>query len=110
MDEDGYPEEAELDALKTWHIRSQADLDALWEAARKLWSYPDRFVPTGGLPEDWPRVMRQADWYVSTGGWSGNEDVIGALQRNFIFWSFCWRATIAGGHYWFRIANAIRSR
>jgi len=40
---------------------------------------------------------------ISTGGWSGHEDIIEALSCNFVFWSLYWRATIRGGHYTFRI-------
>ena len=36
-----------------------------------------------------------------TGGWSGNEDIVGALQKNFIFWSMYWQRSERGGHYYF---------
>ena len=36
-----------------------------------------------------------------TGGWSGNEDLIRALQKSY-FWSF-WRISKVGGHYYFKI-------
>jgi len=37
-----------------------------------------------------------------TGGWSENEEVIGALQHS-MFWVFYWAKSVRGGHYYFRI-------
>ncbi len=39
---------------------------------------------------------------LSTAGWSGNEDIICALQSNFLFWQY-WINSHVGGHYVFRI-------
>ena len=38
-----------------------------------------------------------------TGEWSGNESIISEMKRNSLFWSFCWRKSITGGHFWFKI-------
>jgi len=37
-----------------------------------------------------------------TFGWSGNEDVIEAMKKNF-FWFFFWEMSVRGGHYWFKL-------
>lgn len=38
-----------------------------------------------------------------TGGWTMNENIIDALQKNYLFWSLYWQKTIKGGHYYFSI-------
>ena len=42
-------------------------------------------------------------YYLATGGWSGNEDIIGALKKNYMFWSLCWYKSQRGGAFWFKI-------
>lgn len=99
LDGDGYPTESALERIRKW---SWKDFRGLWLFLKSIWSYPDRAVERRVLPsEEW--FLGDSNCYLSTGGWSGNEDVIGALRRNPLFWSFCWRASRAGGHYWFHI-------
>ena len=66
MDEDGYPEEHELKRIAEW---PHDDWAALLEYVRERWTYQDRWTVADGK------------LFVSTGGWSGNEDLIRALQR-----------------------------
>ena len=70
MDSDGYPTEEELLRVEKW-----PDVDAAaWLAyVKTLWHFPD-----WGWREEGDRV------FASTGGWSGNEDVIAAMQKNFL--------------------------
>lgn len=88
-----YPREEGLKTIREWDF-SVKPIAGLLEYIRQLWKYDDRFILTG------KRVLRL---YLSTGGWSGNEDIIIALKQNFVFWSLCWQKSTIGGHYWFRI-------
>ena len=45
--------------------------------------------------------------FLSTGGWSGNEAIIQAIQENRIFWSMCWQESRRGGHYKFDLTKLI---
>ena len=40
-------------------------------------------------------------YYLSTGGWSGNEDIIQALMENTMFHLMYWLESTRGGHYVF---------
>lgn len=92
LDSDGYPTSEALDKIRDWEVRSFDDLHALWSFVESLWYYPDYF-----------RVDGPGNWYVSTGGWSGNEDIIAALQHNYLFWSLCWVQSRRGGHHIFTL-------
>jgi len=55
---------------------------------------------------DWGFILSGEEEFtlsLSTGGWSGNEDIIRALKKNFIFWSMYWQMNRRGGHYQFKI-------
>lgn len=99
LGDDGYPSEQELKTISGWIITKEADIQALLEYVRARWTYPEYF---GYQPE------RLADgappnkpFGVSTGGWSGNESLIGALEDNLMFWACCWHRSERGGHYVF---------
>jgi hypothetical protein len=48
----------------------------------------------------WRETRRR--YYLSTGGWSGNEELIDALKTsNCFFWSLRWLSSRRGGHYVF---------
>ena len=81
-----YPTEAALERIEHW----EGDLRELMAFAHSIW-----------WAADWGWNQEGDDYYVSTGGWSGNEDIIGALRSNFLFWSLHHRSTRAGGHFMF---------
>jgi len=48
-------------------------------------------------------------YQVSTAGWSGNEDIIAALEANRPFWEQSWVSYRVGGHYEFKVKMAVPS-
>ena len=94
MDQHGYPEECELAKISAWQVK-QDDMKAFLDYLESKWHWPDSgFKLTG------KKVLRLE---LHTGGWSGNEEVIDALEKNWIFWTLSWMSSHRGGHYYFRI-------
>ena len=94
FDSDGYPTDETLRRIREWPAETLHDLPAF---VCKAWSYPDRAVL-----DDNKNTL-----YLSTGGWSGNESIIGALQASHIFWLFAWQQSQRGGHYWFDLSRLV---
>lgn len=88
--EDGYPTDEELRTIRDWKF-SKAHSTGDWlEYVRGVWRYPERAVRVG---DGW--------WYFSTGGWSGNEELIDSMKRNVVGWMSSWEIHRSGGHWWF---------
>lgn len=82
-----YPTEQQLKDIEEWPTGQWADLiefvkSIYWRKEMINWIGDDTIA-------------------VSTGGWSGNESIIGALKRNRVFWAMCWQQSRRGGHYIF---------
>lgn len=94
FDDDGYPSE---DALKSLRCNSTdlKHVDSWLEFAKSLWMYPEAFREH--TLKDGTRIIS-----ISTLGWSGNEDVIDAMQSH-VFWTLFWHSSIRGGHFQLRI-------
>lgn len=50
---------------------------------------------------DWGWKRDGEIYFISTAGWSGNEDIIYAMKQNQIFWMTYWYQSRRGGHYIF---------
>lgn len=104
MDEDGYPTQEALDYIKNWgygfvdgkfllgQYYKNESMDDLIDYIKSIWCYNDGIVYEDGLLE------------IHTLGWSGNEEIIPYLE-NTMLWGFRFRASQAGGHYYFRVDN-----
>jgi hypothetical protein len=98
---DPYPTNTELRIIQRWNILKYTIPD-LVEYVKAVWWYPERqFELRKGRDHLRRRACMKLELH--TGGWSGNESVICALRRNYLFWSMFWRKTYAGGHYYFEI-------
>lgn len=82
-----YPTDEELLKIATWDYN---DIPAMMEFVHSLWEFKEF-----GWQQD-------GDIYIlATGGWSGNESLIGALQDNYMFWSLYWAESTRGGRHTF---------
>ena len=87
--EDGYPTDKELKTIKNWPHKD--GWHGLMQYLKERWQYPDYFRQDRNIYE------------VSTGGWSGHEEMIRALEENLLFWGCCWWSSRRGGHYEFKV-------
>lgn len=99
LDDDGYPTEEMEKAITAWPYQRCREL---MECIRKAWHFGDWGWSESDEVVDGETVRR---YTISTGGWSGNETLIGALQENRMFWMLCWQQSRRGGHYIFEIKN-----
>lgn len=94
LDEEGYPDPETLYRIRAWPIEDE--YKDLLKFVADNWYYPDYFRRRGKT------------YRISTGGWSGNEEIIVALKQNTLFWLFCWYSSRRGGHYVFKIPTNIK--
>jgi len=90
-----YPTDAELLEIEKWDFTKRPVKDFV-EAIRVIWKYAD----VGYFKLSGKNILRLQ---LHTGGWSGNESIIEAIEKNFIFWTMCWARSDRGGHFWFEI-------
>jgi len=89
MDEHGYPTDDELETITKWKMSSLANYHALMLYIGELWRWNNYFTRNGNTYE------------LSTGGGAGNEEIIGAMGNNSMFWLLYWKSSRRGGHYVF---------
>jgi len=104
LDEDGYPTDDALNLIENWHF---SDAKGFFDFVKSIWWSSDWgwSVVIGG--KDWftdielkPETVR---FHISTGGWSGNESIIKAMEKNEMMWFMNWVQSRRGGHYIFEL-------
>lgn len=92
-----YPTDAALERIKAW---PHHDLAGCLDFVAAIWTWPE-FGVTNDLrpyeremigPNDGDRFLRLA-----TGGWSGNEDIVGCMEQNLMLRARCWVLSARGG-------------
>lgn len=96
VDSDGYPPFEVLQRITTWPL--DEGYAALFEKLASL------FQVHGS---SW--VENDGTIVLVTGGWSGNEDLIAAMQRNGLMWGMCWQESRRGGRFTFSIPKATEA-
>jgi len=101
MDDDGYPEEEELQEIRNW--KPEGD----WKGTEPWLPILD--LVRGAWNHDIGKVILDGETATFiTGGWSGNEETLGALSDNFSAWSLLWVASFRGGKHIFGIKDRDR--
>lgn len=101
LDRDGYPTDEALDIIREWTFQ-MSDRE-LFDFIKSFW-----WMPEFGWKECEAIDELTGDtnhcYYLSTGGWSGNESIIEAMQENkWMFWHLHWVQSRRGGHYIFEL-------
>ena len=98
MLDEGLPTEACLQIIRDWHY---SDPKGWFDFIKEQWWAPD----FGWKEVDEPHEYRQARtvhrYYLSTGGSSGNESLIHAMEQNLSMWWLYWVQSRRGGHFIF---------
>lgn len=95
-----YPTDEQLNEIENWDYK--LGFMPLIDYIESLWWNPSwGFKLYKGRNHLFKRRVLKLQLH--TGGWSGNERIIEALQRNYIFWAICFYKEIVGGHFWFHI-------
>ena len=104
MAEYEYPTDEQLETIK--NLDYNLGFKSLIDYVETIWWKPDwGFKVYKG--RDRLMKRRVTKLQLHTGGWSGNESIIGALQHNLMFWSLCFYKEIVGGHFWFDISRTM---
>lgn len=99
VDDEGYPTEAMLEKIEKWDA-SEGSYNDLMKFIKPYWRYSFEWY--------WSETEYESEgieYSISTGGWSGNEDIIRALQMNRLFWCLYWLQSRRGGHYIFKVKD-----
>lgn len=107
LDDDGYPTVDALRLIENWHYENAVGwfdfIHSLWYASD--WGWKSEVVPHRF--REGRNVMK---FDISTAGWSGNESIIKAMERNEMLWWSTHYRTTRGGHYVFELEIADVSR
>lgn len=85
-----YPTREELKKIIKW---KPENFKGLMDFIYGIWEYAN----------DGYWTQKGKRYYISTAGWSGNEHIISALEKNWTFWVMCWQQSKRGGHYIFHV-------
>lgn len=108
FDADGYPTETTLTAIETWPYQEAA---ACLDFCRAAWHWGEEWANEHVSAAEREVLHAEAsDRFArfATGGWSGNESIIHALDRNQMITALCWRLSAAGGLHIYRYPRSPR--
>ncbi len=96
---DPYPSDEELRRIREW---AYDDPRGWFAFIKERWKHADvGYWREGHGCEEYDGAYDS--YHLSTVGWSGNEELVGAMKENFILWGQHWEQSRKGGHYEFRV-------
>lgn len=98
LDDDGYPTDDALTIIEKWHWD---DCDGWFKFIESIWHLRSWGWGEGEEPHEWYEGKVSYQYHISTAGWSGNESIIRAMQKNDMMWHMTWVQSRRGGHYIF---------
>ena len=102
-----YPSDSELEIIANWNSEN---VRALFQYIRERWAYAnagywrEETISKDDFSGD-EYIRPRYRYYLSTAGWSGNESILRALQRNETLWQTIWVQSRRGGHYIFELQD-----
>lgn len=105
FDRDGYPTDETLDRIERWPVQSVDDVRTCLDFVTDSWDNHYGGVSRTLSSTELSMVHAQkGEKFIrfATGGWSGNEALIAALQRNTQVHTFSCVATVRGGLHIYR--------
>ena len=88
------PNEEDLEKIRKWDCIGNKNIQELLNFLQDIYN-----TDYGVFELTGKRIKKL---FLATGGWSGNEDIISALQKT-MFWMIFWEKSERGGAYYFRI-------
>ena len=102
FDADGYPTEETLTYIAEFTDFTR--FDELLDFIKAAWHWPD-FAHHDLQPHEAAILhaeLGEKFLRLATGGWSGNESLVAALEENRLLGAFCWRLSAVGGLHIYR--------
>lgn len=104
VDEDGYPNKFSLEMISIWDYM---DTEGWFKFIEEMWhmKWFGWHVSIGIEDKELNRDNNKdiKHYFLSTAGWSGNESIIKAMEKNQMLWSDSWIESRRGGHYIFEV-------
>lgn len=100
FDGDGYPTEAALEIVRIWHW---GDARGWFEFIKSIWHMAPWGWRESEVDHEYIKDKKVYVYNISTGGWSGNESIIWAMQKTNMMWHLNWVQSRRGGHFIFEL-------
>ena len=100
LGDDGYPTDDALQIIRIWHW---SDPKGWFSFIKSIWYMYSWGWHEGEAEHEYNKDDKVWRLSISTGGWSGNESIIQAMQDNIMMWHLNWVSSRRGGHYVFEL-------